>query len=73
MLQKKVSHNDDIILDLPWFSKENFLSPRMASRRADKVQMGSIQEQQDVVVQQIKTTDPATEGKYKPSLDSTRV
>ena len=62
MLQKQVSQNGDIILDLPWFSKENFLSPTMASSGTEKVQMGSIQEQQDVVVRQIKATDPATKG-----------
>ena len=72
MLQKQVSQNGDIIFDLPWFSKENIMSPTMALSGTEKVQMGSIQEQQDVVVRQIKTTDPAAEGKYKPSLHSTR-
>ena len=37
MLQKQVSHNDDIILDLPCFSKEKFLRPIMALRRIEKV------------------------------------
>ena len=72
MLQKQVSQDAIIILDLPRPSKEIFLSPNNGNSRTARSQMRFVRDLKDIVQRRNKLKASAAEGKGQVDLDSMR-